>query len=120
MASVDEYLEQIYPKLYLMPSTTKDIYQDMAEKQTSVDFFGSSYELALALRMSHYYFIDTDPSRQGHGGAVTGKTEGRVSISMWNSNAVGDYSTLNQTSYGQRLKALMKSISGAVSSNGMY
>ena len=114
MATVDDYIQQLYPKLYLSPS--KDIYVDMALLQTSETFFGTSFDYALALRACHYFFLDDQ--MQGAGGAITSKTEGRTSISYWNSVPEGDHSNLASSSYGQRLKSLIRS-KGAGASVGV-
>jgi hypothetical protein len=119
--SIDDLLQRIYPELYLLPDEDKAIYQEIASRFTSEAYFEESYNLAIALRMSHYYAIDSNPAnKSGAGGAITNMSEGRTSVSFWNTIPDGDYSTLNLTKYGQRLKALIKSIGPALSGNGMY
>lgn len=116
MATVDQYIEVLYPKLSLSPYL--DIYKDMASKHTSVEFFGEQYDYALALRSCHLFYIDNRGNQNG--GFVTGMTEGRVSMSFWNSPNKGDNSSLSLSTYGQTLKALIHSIGASVSGNGMY
>ena len=104
-STVDDYIQTLYPKLSLSPS--KDVYVEMAELQTSSAFYGTSYELALALRACHYFYLDDQLG--GSGGVITSKTESRTSVSYWNSVPENDHSNLAGSSFGQRLKALIRS-----------
>ncbi len=112
MSTVDQYLEAICPNLY--NADFKSIYVELATESTSEDYFGTKYNYAIALRAAHNYTIDSSRT-DGTGGAITGKTEGRVSIQYWNSIPNSDHSGLNQTTYGQKLKALMRSIGAPIS-----
>jgi hypothetical protein len=116
MATVDQYIEELLPKLALSPSL--DVYKEMASFQTSLEFFGDTYDYALALRACHLYHINTRGN--ANGGFITGMNEGRVGMSFWNSPAKGDNSSLSLSTFGQTLKALIHSIGAGASGNGMY
>lgn len=113
MASTyNDFISAICPLLANSPLV--DIYVEMASLQTGATFFEDKYDYALALRASHLFTID-NTRKNGIGGLVTGQTEGRTSISYWNSVDKGDSSNLSATTYGQRLKALISSIGAGVS-----
>jgi hypothetical protein len=116
MATVDDYITELLPKLALSPSL--DVYKEMASFQTSLDFFGDKYDYALALRACHLYHVNTRGN--ANGGFITGMNEGRVGMSFWNSPKAGDNSGLSLSTYGQTLKGLIHSISAGVSGSGMY
>lgn len=113
MASTyNDFISAICPLLASSPLL--DIYVEMASKKVGASFFGDSYDYALALMASHLFTINkTRPD--GTGGLVTQKSEGRTSISYWNSINKGDSSNLSATTYGQELKALISSIGAGIS-----
>lgn len=104
--SIDEYITSLYPTLDVAPD--KDLYVDLATKQTSSSAFGELYNYAVALRACHEYFISLKEGSET--GLVTNKTEGRTSISFWNSLPKDSSSTLAMSMYGKRLRALIKSL----------
>jgi len=111
-STVDQFLEILCPSLY--NSDSKAIYVEIATASTGESFFGFQYSYAVALRAAHDYTIDKTRA-DGAGGMVTNKTEGRTSISYWNAIPKGDSSNLSATTYGQRLKALIRSIGSGIS-----
>ena len=112
MLPVDEYVSALYPELLL--STSYDVYIDIATSQTSTSFFGAQYNYAVALRACHNYYIDN--GRVGSdGGAVTNRTEGKTSMSYWNTIPKDVRTTLGLSSFGQRLQGLITQQGGKAS-----
>ena len=107
MLTVDEYVNAFYPKLLLSPIYPD--YIDMATDLVDPNVFGTHTNRAIALRACHEYYLDVDrPSKDG--GFVTGKTDGRISVRYFNRAEQGSASGLELSIYGQRLRALTRSL----------
>ena len=110
----DEYIAAYCPQLDASP--LKDVYVEDALGMTSKAFFGSYWDKAVALRAAHIFTgamqAIQDPSATG---LVTGKSEGRTSISYWNSISKGSNSTLSTSKYGKDLKELITICGGGIS-----
>jgi hypothetical protein len=111
--SAEDYIQIKYPTFYA--SGNMPIYIDMASYNTDSVFFGTTYYLALALRACHLYYIDQKSTKDG--GLLTSKTEGRISVSYWNSPNKNSKSDLSMSDYGKQLLSLIHSISGIVSTS---
>ena len=103
MSGPEQLIQTICPSLAGSPSLPE--YVGMAVGMTDQGFFGAQYAQAIALRAAHMYTLDQ--RTMGVGGAITGMTEGRLSI-QYSANQ-NDSDDLSQTHYGKRLKGLMRS-----------
>lgn len=101
--TAEEYVEILCPELAQYHDAKSFI--DLAKTLTSSGFFGDMYEYAVALRAAHLYTIFIN--RQGEGGSVVQKTEGRVSITYSTDRQSSD-NELSTTAYGLQLLSLMK------------
>lgn len=100
--TIEEWIDMLCPELALMPNV--DMFIFMAQKVLSASVFGADYNYAVALRASHDFEIaKRDPSETG---LLTSKTEGKLSMSFWNSVKPTN-STLSQTMYGRKLIELI-------------
>jgi hypothetical protein len=106
-SSVDDFISALCPNL--AADLNKDIYVEIAQGMLSSSYFGDKYNYAVALHASHNYTVDVSRPT-GTAGLITGMTEGRTSMNFWNSIPQNDFSDLHMTTYGKRLKALMRSI----------
>lgn len=102
---VEDYLAEVDPKLFVNPM--RDMYIDLASGMTG-PIFGDFRNYAIALRASHEY--TTGQGDQEATGLITGKSEGRASISYWNTISKGSTSTFSTTKNGKKLKALMNQL----------
>lgn len=112
MATVDEFIQAICPKLFASP--TRDVYVSIGESMCSSTFFGSLHTYAVALCASHNFSVDASRP-DGSAGLVTSKSEGRLSVHYWNEIPKGSHSDYHMTSYGKKLVALIHRIGGAAS-----
>lgn len=96
----------ICPKLALA-TEVQPIFIELAQNVTSADYFKGNYNMAVALRASHMYTLSQ--RNLGEGGAITNKSEGKLSIGFSSSKAeiTAMDDDLNQTGYGRQLKALI-------------
>lgn len=106
MAEVKTYIKNMLNEMYI-DQEKRDFYIELATDMTSVSYFGTKKNYAIALRAMHNYIIDRDRPA-GEAGLITGKSEGNLSVRYWNKVEKGRYSDLQMTHYGQRLLALMK------------
>jgi len=117
MLNIDDIVKVKYPKLFLSPDYA--VYIELAMNQTSTCYFGVNYNLAVALRACHSFYMTNDRA-SADGGSVTGKTDGRVSMTFWNNTKAGDYSGLTLSTYGQELQALIRAQGPAASISNPY
>jgi hypothetical protein len=112
----EDYLAVLCPTMLTVSGYS--VFIDMAEGVTSSGFFGSQYNLAVALRAAHMYVLNR--KRGGEGGFITQKVEGRMSVSYGGVNNVTD--ELQLTSYGMQLYDLIKNtkFAGTVSDTAIY
>lgn len=112
----EEYLAVLCPTILTVSGYGAFI--SMAEETISSGFFGSQYNLAVALKSAHIYVLNR--KRGGDGGMITQKVEGRMSISYGGVNNVTD--ELQLTSYGIQLLDLIKNrrFAGTVSDTAIY
>lgn len=112
----EEYLAVLCPTILTVSGY--NVFIDMAEGVTSSGFFGSQYNLAVALRAAHLYVLNR--KRGGEGGFITEKREGRMSVSYGGVDNVT--SELQLTSYGVQLCDLIKNtqFAGTVSDTVVY
>lgn len=83
---------------------------ELATGLTDRCFFGSNYNLAVALRAAHMWSLSTYRS-QGESGVVTSKREGQLGISYGGITVDRD---LKQTQYGMQLYDLIHSSNPAI------
>jgi hypothetical protein len=102
--SAEEWIDQLYPELALSPA--KDMYIEDAVASLSSAVFGTQYNKAVALLACHEFYMTSRPANET--GLVTSKTEGRTSISFWNSIKEGSSSTYGLSSFGKQLKAMIR------------
>lgn len=113
-STTDDFIQALCPALY--NSSLKSVYLEIAEMLTSSNFFGAKYSYAVALRACHNFTLDkTRPD--GTAGLITGKTEGRLSINYWNEVPKGSNTDLHMTTYGKRLRILIHTLTGMVSTS---
>jgi len=87
----------------------KSKYLEMAALQTSVCNYGTSYNLAIALRAAHAITVNKSGDFPGgSGGGVVSKKEGDLSISYGNITGKGSVDWLSLTPYGKQLIGLSK------------
>lgn len=115
MASVDSLITCLCPKLG--ESACKSTFIEMALAQTSADYFGVNYTMAVALRACHIFAYNGFRAL-GESGEITGKKEGGLSLNF-SSGASGAMSELERTSYGMQLLSLMRSSGLGVSVTGL-
>jgi hypothetical protein len=104
-----QILPAICPALAVDPNVA--IFLQLAEEETSSAFFGISYSRAVALKAAHMYVLSK--RSLGEGGAVTSKSEGKLSMSF--SQQGGSSEDLSQTNYGKQLLGLIQSGTTAIS-----
>lgn len=101
--TIEEWIDQLCPELSLAPNV--DMFILMAKKVLSESVFGSDYNYAVALRASHDYSMSKrEPFETG---LLTSKTEGKLSMSFWNSVDAKSKKTLHLTTYGRALLELI-------------
>jgi hypothetical protein len=105
--TVDEYISAFYPKLSLSPSYY--VYVESATDLVDPGVFGKHTNRAIALRACHDFYLDTDRKGQD-GGAITGKSDGRISLRFFNKAEKASASGLELSIYGLRLRALTRSL----------
>lgn len=99
----------------LASSANKSKYLELGTLQTSSCYFGTDYDMAVALRAAH---IGTLANRySGDGGEITSKREGDLAVTY---SATGNSSGLNGTKYGQQLQELINNKGGGISVAGYY
>jgi len=113
MLSIDAYLETMSPQL--ITATTKATYVSIATLATDSTFFGENYNYAIALRMAHLYELDN--RGDNNAGFITSKTEGRVSVSYWNSPNPKSLTDLHMTKFGKTLLGLIHRIGVSASTS---
>jgi len=101
--SVNDIITTICPGLAADPLLVN--YITMATSMTSATFFGTQTAMAIALRACHMWTIAQRSKVSGTGGQLASITEGKLSMSFFAQS--GKASALDQTTYGQQLKALM-------------
>ncbi len=114
---ITEYINVLCPQLLTVSGYTAFI--DIAKETLSPEYFGEKYNYAVALKAAHLYILNT--KRNGDSGVITGKTEGRLSVSY--SHAIkGNYSELEMTSYGKELLQLIYNMGqcGIIGSTDIY
>jgi hypothetical protein len=100
MASTTDILTAMCPGAAADPALA--IYTDIAGQSVSVAYWGTRYALALALQIAHIWSLSQ--RSEAAGGAVSGMSEGKMSISYATGSVADD---LSQTSYGRQLKSMM-------------
>ena len=113
MLEIDAYLETMSPQLITMD--TKATYVSIASLATDATFFGDNYNYAIALRMAHLFELDS--RGDNNAGFITSKTEGRVSVSYWNSPNQKSQSDLHTTRFGKTLLGLIHRIGVSASTS---
>lgn len=108
MATAEEILQVICPQF--LTTSGYNVYLEMAEIETSSAWYGSAYEMALALRAAHMWTLNTQ--RRGQSGVVTYLMEGRLAKSFGGIGVVRH--ELELTNYGLQLQNLMKSRGPAI------
>jgi hypothetical protein len=93
------------------------IFLELSIQKTDSGFFGADYAQAVALRAAHMYTMSR-PGREG--GAVTSKTEGRLSMSFAAPAGAAAGSNLALSSYGQELRGLIRLHGPGVTVEGEY
>jgi len=91
------------------------MYIEMATQLSDSCFFGSNYQLAIALRACHDYTLDQ--RNAGQAGQISSIKEGDLAIAYATSKVEGD-EDLSQTNYGKKLMYLIKSGPGGSSITG--
>jgi len=110
MASVDNIIKLKAPNLHTNPD--KATYIALAKQQTSACFYGTSYNLAVALRACHSWTLDSrNPNETG---SLSGRRMGPVSVSFSAGSNEGS-GDLSMTTYGRQLSALKKSSGPGIS-----
>lgn len=111
-----EYLAVICPSILTVSGCGGFI--TMAEELTSSGYFGSQYNMAVALRAAHMYVLNR--KRNGEAGMVTQKMEGRMSVSYGGMDFLNN--ELQLTSYGMQLLNLINTtkFGGTVSDTYIY
>jgi hypothetical protein len=110
---VADFIQRMAPRLFADYDGML-FYIELSTSMTSSSYFGTFYNYAIALRAMHNWIIDSGRPL-GEAGVVTSKAEGNARISYWNKVEKGRYSDLYLTHYGQRLLALIKARTGAIS-----
>jgi hypothetical protein len=87
-----------------------DIYVDLAKQMTSLGFFGTNWNMAVALRAAHMWTLNS--TRGGQSGVITYLMEGRLSKSFGGVGVIRE--ELQLTNYGMQLLGLMDSMPGSV------
>jgi hypothetical protein len=105
---------------HLKDDPEKSEYISEAQGQTSSDYYGSNYDLAVALRAAHNMTIDKQSeSGADGGGEIASKREGDLAIGYHKSDGGGDDNDyLNKTNYGVRLLGLRRGTCPSVSVTG--
>ena len=101
------------PELYA--DANLSVYIEMATQLSDSCFFGTNYQLAIALRACHDYTLDQRDA--GQAGQISSVKEGDLAIAYAISKAEGS-EDLSQTSYGKKLIALIESGPGGSSVTG--
>lgn len=96
-----DILQAICPILYNDPA--RDTFIALARDETSLDFFGSNYEKAVALLAAHNHYVAI--GNGGGAGVVTYKMEGRMAVSYGGIGVIRGY--LELSGYGRQLLDLM-------------
>lgn len=110
-------LIQVYcPGLY--SDANRDTFITVATDRTSQSFYGSNYNLAIALMACHDWAIANRPGGSyGAVGSLANMREGDLSIGYSSSSSTGG-GDLDQTSFGKKLQQLKKSTLPGVSCTG--
>lgn len=110
MTSTPEQIAAVIcPKLAASPML--EDYITMAASICDSGFFSTLWPRAVALRAAHDFTLDM--RTLGESGAVVSKSEGRLSLAFSHGGKV--INDLDQTSYGVRLKELIRIGSAGVS-----
>lgn len=98
----------------------KSAYIVEAQGQTSQAYYGTNYDLAVALRAAHNMTIDKQSiSGASGGGEIASMREGDLGISYHKSDGgSNDNDYLNKTNYGIRLLGLRRGTCPSVSVTG--
>lgn len=107
-----DIITTVCPALAGSPSMPQ--YVAMAKESVNGGFFGSMKEYAYAYYAAHLYTVTGDEGVAGSvaglgGGAVSGMSEGGLSIQFAVPDQAGDGSGLNSTKYGRLFLSLKKS-----------
>lgn len=109
-SSVEQILGAIASQFASSPDLP--VFKELAELQTSGDFFGQKYNLAVALRIAHQMTLASPTSGRtsGEAGSVTSKSEGDLSIGFSGPGASAQAADadLSQTKFGLQLIALRR------------
>lgn len=105
MSTASEIMETIAPQYNTDPKKASFIL--LAKDRTSADFFGTNYEMAVALRASHMMTLRDIAEAGGGGGEIASKREGDLAISYHKSGS-NDDDDLSSTSYGTQLQGLKR------------
>ncbi len=90
-----------------------NVYLSDAQNRTNQAWFGANYAKAVALRMMHEWTLDQ--RNLAPGGEISSMREGGASITYSTSKGDQREDDLSQTSYGKRLKALIRNSGAGVS-----
>lgn len=85
-------------------------YIELAKQMTSSGFFGTNWNMAVALRAAHMWTLNS--IRGGQSGVITYLMEGRLSKSFGGVGVIRE--ELQLTNYGMQLLGLMDSMPGSV------
>jgi hypothetical protein len=109
MPSVTSIISAICPSLAASPA--QSTFVALAMEETSSEYWGGGYTMAVALLACHLFTL----AQRSYGavGPVTGMSEGRLSLQFAASGGSGG--DLMQTHYGRQLRARMP---GAASVTG--
>ena len=109
--SPTQYLAAICPQL--AADANLSVYLEMATNQVSGCFFGTNYNMAVALRAAHIYTLAQRPL--GDSGQISSKREGDLSVSYSTTSGESGGDDLNQTHYGKQYMQLAKQSGAAMS-----
>jgi hypothetical protein len=111
-----QILTVIYNKLAIDPNV--QTYIDLATMQTSRNFYGVNYSLAIALLAAHTYFLSVE--RAGKSGVVTYQGAGRLLESTGGLGVIRN--DLELSNFGMQLIRLRKAsgIAATITAENIY
>lgn len=119
MSSATSIIQVICPNLY--SDSNRSTYIELATQLTSSCFFGSNYQLAIALRACHMYSIaNINNSTGGKGaGIITSMKEGDLSINFGSISGSSNKDVdLMRTTFGVQLQGLIDAQQAGVTVTG--
>ena len=118
MPAITDYIAAACPAL--AASASLNVYIADAQNRTNQAAFGVNYAKAVALRAMHEFTLDQRATRgfDAPGGAVSSLREGGSSVSFATDKGHQLDVDLEQTSFGKRLRALIRSLGPAASVMG--